>query len=116
MTLPEFFQSICERIKEFFYASYGDRDNSKGIYTTVTGTNWLPVISVPVPSVAYIRNMSTADELEICFNDENVTGMMIKKDLGLVLDKVSGDIYARPVDSTKTVSLNIYVVALRTNF
>jgi len=116
MTQGEFFKKICNILKEMFFKSYGDSTNSKSVTTTLpASSDWQAVMLISTSSILYFRNKDAANEVEFTFNETDVVGAQIKEDTAVVLDNVSGTLFARVVDNTTTATINISVVALRTS-
>lgn len=114
--MEQFLLSMCNRLSDFFFKSYGDYKDTEGKDVALPATaDWQVLISINKPSILYIKNTDAANEIMFTWNKDNSIGAKVTAGVSLVLDGVSGIVYARTVDSTKTAIVNVLAIALKTN-
>ena len=108
MDLETFLQSLCSRLTDFFYRSFGDDSDSqsgdKDLPIDAEG-KWYPVVTMSKPCILHLLNLS-ANEVQYTFNKNNPIGGRIPANIGIYLQDVSGVLYGKCSDVTKSATLN----------
>jgi len=106
---------LQDLLRDLFFQSYGDRLDSKSGDVTITGNSWQMITSASNGSVFFFRNLSEESEVQITWSREAAIGMRIPPGESLLIDNVSGVVYAKPSVSTDTVKVNFGIIAKNIN-
>ncbi len=116
MDIGSFLQKLCSMLKELFFASYGDsQDSAGGDLYLAPGTDWIQIASVNNPCILMFRNLDPIAELMITWRKENSTGYRIAADTSFILDGVSGIIYCKPADPLVGLNINFLIISKKVN-
>lgn len=114
MDIGAFLQKLCVMLQDIFFASYGDPNESVfGDFSLPASSDWSQIASITNPCILYVRNLDAVDEVMITWDKDTSVGMRLPASAVMLLDCVSGVIYAKVSDPAATASINVGVISKR---
>jgi hypothetical protein len=114
--MKELIQAVCGFISNLFQRGFGDpNDTQAGDLTVSAGSDWQVIGQANLPCLMVIQNLDSTNWLLINWNKNNTGGLRVKAGDVHTYDNIKGVIYAKPLDPTVSISINLALISVKVN-
>ena len=118
MIIQEFFANLLQRWKDLYLQPFQDpaaSGSGDAVLPVDSQNKWQVIIQMSVASKLCIQVQTGGNEVQITWNPNAAIGWRIAAGDGEILDNVSGIVYAKVTDPTKSATINYKFIGLKTS-